>query len=158
MGWWRWVQRRVDVLFKKDAAEGEMNDEIRFHLEMEIRQHIAAGVDPAEARRRAMVAFGGVERFKEEVRDVRGARVFDDFIQDTRITLRSLPKQPAFLFAVLLTLGLGIGGNVAMYGVMERSVLQALPYPEAGDLVLGHGLAIARVSRNSLICRGLARE
>jgi predicted permease len=137
MGWWRWVRRRLDVLFNKDAAEGELDDEVRFHLEMEIRQHVEAGVDPTEARRRAMVAFGGVERFKEEVRDVRGARVFDDFVQDSRVAFRSFPKQPAFLLAVLLTLGLGIGGNVAMFGVMERSLFQALPYPDSDDLVLG---------------------
>lgn len=137
MSWWHWVRRRLDVLFNKDAAEEELDDEIRFHLEMEIRQHVEAGMDPMEARRRALVAFGGVERFKEKVRDVRGARLFDDLLQDSRVTLRSLPKQPAFLVAVLLTLGIGIGGNVAMFGVLERSLFQALPYPDSEDLLLG---------------------
>ncbi len=137
MGWWRWVRRRWQVLFDKDSAEVELDDEIRFHLEMEIRQHIESGVDATEARRRALVAFGGVERFKEGVRDVRGARILDDFVRDSRVALRSLPKQPAFLLAVLMTLGIGIGGNVAMFGVMERSLFRALPYPDADDLVLG---------------------
>jgi putative ABC transport system permease protein len=137
MGWWLWMRRRLDILFRKDDAEGELDGEIRFHLEMEIRQNIEAGMDPAEARRRALVDFGGVERFKEEVRDVRGARTLDDFVQDTRVALRSLPKQPAFLLAVLLTLGIGIGGNVAMFGVLERSVYAALPYGDAEELILG---------------------
>jgi predicted permease len=136
-GWWQWVRRRWDVIFRKSAPELELDDEIRFHLDMEIRQNVEAGMEPGEARRRALVAFGGVERFKEQVRDVRGARMWDDLIQDSRIALRALPRQPAFLLAVLLTLGLGIGGNVAMVGVLERSIFQALPYPEANDLVLG---------------------
>ena len=141
MGWWHWVQRRTNVLFNKSAAEGELDDEVRFHLEMEIRQHIEAGVDPAEARRRAMVDFGGVERFKEEVRDVRGVRVLDDILQDSRIALRSLPKQPAFLVAVLLTLGIGIGGNVAMFGVVERSLFQSLPrFRATGQIAVRHSL------------------
>jgi putative ABC transport system permease protein len=137
MGWWMWVRRRWDVMFRKSAPEKELDEEIRFHLDMEIRQNLEAGMEPGEARRRALVAFGGVERFKEQVRDVRGARVWDDLIQDSRVTLRALPKQPAFLLAVLLTLGLGIGGNVAMVGVLERSIFRALPYPDAADLVLG---------------------
>ncbi len=137
MGWWRWARRRLQVLSDKDSVEAELDDEIRFHLEMEIRQQIEAGVDAAEARRRALVAFGGVERFKEEVRDVRGARILDDFVLDSRVALRSLPKQPAFLMAVLLTLGIGIGGNVAMFGVLERSLFRALPYPDSEELLLG---------------------
>lgn len=134
---WQWLKRRLVVVFRKGAAEDELDEEIRHHLEMEIRRHVEAGMDPVEARRRALVDFGGVERFKEEVRDARGARVLDDLVQDSRVALRSLPKQPAFLAAVLLTLGIGIGGNVAMFGVLERSVYQALPYPEADDLILG---------------------
>jgi len=137
MRWWQRAKWRLQVVFNKKAAEMELDDEIRFHLEQEIRQHIDAGVDPVEARRRALVDFGGVERFKEQVRDVRGARVVDDFVQDSRIALRSLRKQPGFLLSVLLTLGIGIGGNVAMFGVLERSLFQTLPYQNSEDLVLG---------------------
>jgi len=139
MAWWGWVARRVQVLLRKNTAEMELDDEIRFHLKMEIEQHVASGLSPAEARRRALVAFGGVDRFKEEVRDVRGARVLDDLIQDARVALRSFPKQPAFLLAVLLTLGIGIGGNVAMFAVLDASVFSALPYQAPDRLVLGRG-------------------
>ena len=104
MQWWKWVVRRWEVLVRKDVADGELDDEIRFHLEMEARDRARQGMSPAEARRRATVDFGGVERVKEQVRDVRGARLLDDFLQDLRLALRSLPKQPAFLVAVLLTL------------------------------------------------------
>jgi putative ABC transport system permease protein len=76
----KWFMRRLRVLLDKQSIEDEMDAEMRFHLEMEIQQHVRAGVDPAEARRRALVAFGGVERHKEEVRDVRGARILDDLL------------------------------------------------------------------------------
>ncbi len=137
MGWWRWVARRAEVLFAKRRVEAELDDELRFHLEMEVREHKRTGLSPAEARRRAMVTFGGVERYKEEVRDVRGARVADDLMQDVRVAVRSLTKQPAFLAAVLTTLAVGIGGSVAIYAVLDATVFAALPYPEADRLVTG---------------------
>ena len=137
MGWWRWLQRRFEVVFRKDETDHALDEEMQFHVEMEIRQNVESGMDPVEARRRALVAFGGVERFKEEVRDARGGRLIDDVIQDSRVALRSLPRQPVFLVVVLATLGIGIGGSVAMFGVIERSVLQSLPYPDADELVLG---------------------
>jgi predicted permease len=133
---WGWLARRVEVLFRKQSAEEELDEEIRFHLEMETREKAREGLTPEEARRAAMVAFGGVERVKEEVRDVRGARMLDDLVQDVRLAARSLPKQPAFLVAVLLTLGIGIGGNVAMFGILDASLFQALPYPDADRLVM----------------------
>ncbi|HSG07885.1 MAG TPA: ABC transporter permease [Longimicrobiales bacterium] len=131
------MKRRFQVLFNKSEAEAELDDELRFHLEKEIELNLSAGMSQAEARRRALVAFGGVERHKEEVRHVRGARVLDDAVQDTRIAFRSFMKEPAFLAAVLLTLGLGIGGNVAMFGILEASLFRALPYPEPDRLVMG---------------------
>jgi putative ABC transport system permease protein len=137
MGMWSWMRRRLDVLLNKQSVENELDDEIRFHLEMEMREHLRSGVEPGEARRRAMVAFGGVERFKEEVRDVRGARWVDDLRQDASLAFRSFPRQPAFLFAVLLTLGIGIGGNVAMFAVLEDSMFATLPYRDPGRLVMG---------------------
>jgi len=137
MGGWTWLRRRWEVLFRKENAERELDEELRFHLEKEIETHVAAGMAPAEARRRALVAFGGVERHKEEVRDVRGARVVDDLVQDLRVALRSFLKAPAFLVAVLVTLGLGIGGNVAMFGILDASLFRALPYRQPDRLVMG---------------------
>ena len=85
MSAWGWMARRVRVLFGKRSAERELDEEMQFHLEMEIRQHVDVGVEPREARRRALVAFGGVERFKEEVRDVRGASATPSSVTESRI-------------------------------------------------------------------------
>lgn len=137
MGGWAWLRRRLQVLFDKRGAEAELDDEVRYHLEREIQENLRAGMTREEARRRALVAFGGVERHKEEVRNVRGARVLDDLAQDARVALRSFAREPAFTVAVLLTLGIGIGGNVAMFGVVDAALLRALPYAEPDGLVFG---------------------
>jgi len=97
MNWWRRMTRRLEVLFRKHSAEAELDEEIRYHLEQEIRASVEAGMDPDEARRQALARFGGVERTKEDVRDVRGARLLDDLAQDVRFAFRSLGKQPGFL-------------------------------------------------------------
>jgi len=133
----RWLKRRIDVLARRDAAEQELEDELRSHLEDEVRYNVERGMDPEPARQKALSDFGGVERTKEEVRDVRGARLLDDVARDVRVGLRSFAKRPAFALAVLLTLGIGIGGNVAMFGVLEASLLRTPPFPEAERLVLG---------------------
>lgn len=143
----KWMMRRMRVLFDKESIEHEMDDEMLFHLEMEIRQHVEAGVDPKEARRRALVAFGGVERHKEQARDVRGARVLDDLVQDTRVALRSFARQPGFVLTAVVTLAAGIGGSVAMFGVLDASLFRSLPYPDSDELVLG------RVTRSGVLGR-----
>jgi hypothetical protein len=71
MGWTKRWSRRLRALVRKDAVERELDEELAFHLEMETAGNLRQGMDPDEARRRAAVTFGGVERFKEEVRDSR---------------------------------------------------------------------------------------
>lgn len=137
MGRWRWLVRRWEVVFRKHAAERELDDEIRFHIEREVRDNVAAGMPATEARRRALVAFGGVERLKEEVRDVRGARLLDDAGRDVVVAIRGFGRQPVFLATVLLTLAIGIGGNVAMFGILEAVLFRPLPYVAPDRLVLG---------------------
>lgn len=137
MGAWRWWVRRLEVLFRKGDLERELDEEIRWHIERETELHVAAGVPPAEARRRALVAFGGVERHKERVRDVRGGRLLDDLVRDVQVGLRAFGRQRAFTLTVLATLGLGMGGTLAMFGVLDGALFRALPYERPGELVLG---------------------
>ncbi len=136
-GAWTWIGRRVAVLLKKSTVERELDEEVRFHLEMEIREGVRSGLSETEARRRAMIAFGGVERFKEEVRDARGGRLLDDLRQDLRIGVRTLVKERTFTLAAVLTLAIGIGGNVALYAVLDASAFAALPWAEPDRLLTG---------------------
>ena len=114
-----------------------MDDEMRLHIELEAedlaRSH---GLAADEARRRAYVAFGGVERFKEEGRDVRGTRWLEDFTGDLRYGARGLRRAPGFALAAALTLALGIGVTTALFSVVEAVLLQPLPFGDPTRTVL----------------------
>ena len=113
MLWFRRLIWRLEVLFRKEALESELDRELRSHLEAEVRANIREGMSPEAARRKATLDFGGVEKVKEEVRDVRGARPLDDFVQDIRHAARGLRRRPLFAGTAILTLALGIGSHLA---------------------------------------------
>jgi hypothetical protein len=84
----RWFHR----LFRKEAVEKQLDAELRFHIEQQISDYIAEGMNPGEARRRAQAEFGGLERVKEECRDVRWETHADNFLRDMRYAVRTLSK------------------------------------------------------------------
>ena len=96
-----------------------MDEEMRFHLQMEIEAHMRKGLPRDQARKVALDAFGGVERFKELSRDERGGRGMDDLAQDVRFTFRRLLQTPVFAVVVLITLALGIGANSAIFTLVD---------------------------------------
>src|SRR5688500_5891480 len=102
------------TLLRRNQADREMDEEMRFHLEQETRKNEREGMDPAEARRRALVAFGGVDRFTERVREERGTLWLDDWTRDFRHALRALARTPAFTVVIVVTLTLAIGANAAI--------------------------------------------
>ncbi|MGE5101563.1 MAG: permease prefix domain 1-containing protein, partial [Deltaproteobacteria bacterium] len=109
------IRYRLRAVFRRGSVEQELDDEIRFHLEREAEKYVRSGVDPADAMRRARLAFGGVDNTKEESREARGTARIESIVQDLRYSMRSLRHQPHFTVAVVLTLALGIGANVALY-------------------------------------------
>jgi putative ABC transport system permease protein len=129
------IRGRFRALFDRRAMEDQFSDEIRLHLELETEQNIRRGMSPAEARRAARLAFGGVEVMREHHRDARGTRRFEDLLTDARYAIRALGRQKGFTTAIALTMMLGIGANAAVFSVAYGVLLRPLPYQDAGQLV-----------------------
>ncbi len=128
---WSEVRYRARAVFRREAMERELDEELQFHLEREAARHRAAGLPAGEALRQARLAFGGVERVKEASRDGRGVRWLERAGQDLRYAARSLRRTPGFTIAVIATLGLGVGINAAMFGIVDRLLFRAPPFLEA---------------------------
>jgi putative ABC transport system permease protein len=128
--------RQLRVLAHKRQVEQELDEELAIHIEMETEKNIRAGMSPAEARRAALIAFGGVERTKERVRDARWTRWIEDLVADGRHAVRFLSRTPTFTGVAVLTLALGIAALTTVWGAVDILVLRPYPYDLDDSLVL----------------------
>jgi putative ABC transport system permease protein len=126
-----WIGR----FLRKSKLEKQLDSELRFHVEQQTADNIAAGMNPDEARRRALAQFGGLEYIKEETRDARGTQLVETLLQDLRYGVRMLWKNPGFAAVVVITLALGIGATTAIFTVVDRAILEPLPYPHPNRIV-----------------------
>jgi putative ABC transport system permease protein len=135
MSWYQSAHERIRALLWKAEEDADMGEEFRFHIDMETEKYLKQGMTPAEARRRALVAFGGVDRFTEQTRDERGATPVQDLIRDVRLALRRMRRNPGFAAVTALTVGLGVGATVLGFVIADAVVFRPLPYPEPDRLV-----------------------
>ncbi|MGB7022840.1 MAG: ABC transporter permease [Candidatus Acidiferrales bacterium] len=126
-----WLSR----LFRRGRLETQLDSELRFHVEQQTADNIAAGMNADEARRRALAQFGGTEYIKEECRDARGTHFIETLLQDVRFALRIMRKTPLITGIALLSLALGIGANTAIFSLIEAVMLRMLPVQNPEQLV-----------------------
>ena len=122
-------------LRSKPGSEDGMEQEISFHISQLIEDMIASGIPPEEARRRAILEFGGPEQVKQKMREVHISAIADNFMFNLRSALRFLRKSPSFSTIVIATLALGIGANSAVFSAIDAVVLRPLPFPNGDELV-----------------------
>src|SRR5215471_10843885 len=131
----RYLIRRVRALYRSDEVHQEIEAELQFHLEMRTEENIRSGMTPEEAGSEAQKRFGPAGRIKEDGYDVRGGRWLETIWRDTRYAIRLLIKRPGFTVVAILTLGLGIGANTAIFSVINALLLRPLPIERPGELV-----------------------
>jgi putative ABC transport system permease protein len=128
MEWWK-------SLFRKRALDAQLDSELRFHIEELTEANIAAGLTPEEARRRAVLEFGGREQIKEELRDVHRLSIVEGSLANLKSAFRFIRKSPSFSITVILTLALGIGANSAVFSALDAILLRPLPFPNGDQLM-----------------------
>lgn len=128
MEWW-------NSLFRKRTLDAQLDSELRFHIDELTKTNLAAGLSPEEARRRAVLEFGGREQLKEELRDVHRIPIVETALNNFKWALRYIRKSPSFSIVVILTLALGIGANSAVFSAIDAILLRALPFPNGDQLM-----------------------
>lgn len=129
------LRGRWRALFRGHELDRELDEELQFHLDRETEQHLAAGMSPAEARRAALLAFGGVTRVVEAQRDARGVRVFEDLVADLRHATRSLARTPGFVAVSVATLATAIAAGTMLFTGAAGFFYRPLPVPGGAGLL-----------------------
>jgi macrolide transport system ATP-binding/permease protein len=129
------LRLRLRSLFLRTRVERGLDEELEYHLERQIQEHIAAGFNEADARRAALRSIDRFEQRKEECRDMRGLNLVDNLLQDARFTMRQLRKSPAFASTAISTLALGMCASVSIFAFVDAALIKPLPYPHPSRLV-----------------------
>lgn len=135
MSMWRDLAFRLHKLAGRTRRESELDEELRFHLEMEVERRMAAGQDRAAAERAARLDFGAPESVKEAVRDVWGTRLLEETVRDVRGALRQFAEAPTFALAAIGSLGVGLGAAAVIFSLVDAVMLRPLPYGEPERVV-----------------------
>jgi putative ABC transport system permease protein len=136
MSWLDALRHRLGDALRGHARDRELDEEIRYHLELETRRQLSLGYSSVEARRRALERVGAPWSIAEAAREVRGTNLMEAGMQDLAYAARSLRKSRGFTTLAVATLALGIGVTTVAYSVLDTVLVRPLPYRDAGRLVL----------------------
>jgi predicted permease len=151
---WRYiVPLRLRSIFRGKSVEGELDDELQYHLERQIELNIERGLTPDDARTAALRSLDGVAQRKEECRDVRRVAVVENLGRDLRLSLRSLAKQPMFVLAATLSIAVGVGANTTVFSLANQLLLSPPTAHRPDRLVYiasGNGSHVSRLQWRDL--------
>jgi putative ABC transport system permease protein len=133
---WSRLRSWSKATLRRSRMESEMDEELRFHLEARAADLVRSGVTPEEARRQARIEFGGIERVKEEGREVRGINLVESWVRDLRYGASNMLRTPGFTAITVLTLALGIGATTAIFSAVNPILFESLPYPRAERIMV----------------------
>jgi putative ABC transport system permease protein len=127
--------RQLRFMLHRNRSEKDLQREIRFHIEMEAREHLENGMNEGEARRRALRDFGSMPVVEETVREAWGLRIWSDLQRDFRHAFRMIRRKPGFAALTVVTMAIGVGATSAVFSVVDQALLKPLPYREPDRLV-----------------------
>jgi predicted permease len=133
--WWFTMPLRLRSIFRRGRMEQELQEELQFHIDHKIEEGIANGLTPAEARKVALRAMGGLEQRKDEARDARRVHWLTDFVDDIRFAARSLRRTPGLTALVVVTLALGMGLTTTPFSMVDALIFRPYPVPDPGRVV-----------------------
>jgi macrolide transport system ATP-binding/permease protein len=145
-----WLLRLYGT-FNRRSAEASFDDELASHMEFHVDEGMRSGLSRPEARRRAVLALGGVEQTRERQRDRRGWPFLESFLQDLRYGMRMLMRNRGFTIVAVLILAIGIGANTAFYSIVDATLLRPLPFADP-DRLMGLSL-ITPAEREEIVNR-----
>ena len=134
----RWIEKlqiRLQMLFLRGRAAGQLDDELRFHLDQQIAENLAAGMSPDEARHAALRAFGNPAALRDQARETWSWSRVELLLRDARVSARTLSRAPGFALTAIGIIALGIGANVALFTIVRSVLLKPLPFRNPDRLI-----------------------
>ena len=135
MRWFDLLAMKLAMLTGRRKAAAQLDDELRFHLERQIAEHIAGGMSAGEARRAALCTFGNPALLRDQAHATWSWTWLESLLHDLRYGIRTLRRTPGFTIIAILVIALGIGSNVALFSVVRNVLLKPLPYSDPDRLV-----------------------
>lgn len=135
MRWFDLFTMKLAMLVGRRRAGTRLEEELRFHLERQIAENLAAGMSPGEARRAALRTFGNPALLRDQARSTWSWTGLESLLHDLRYGIRTLRRTPGFSLIAILVIALGIGANVALFSVVRNVLLKPLPYRDPDRLV-----------------------